>query len=206
MVANKWAEAETGKGEILACWHHPAALPALAEKGMCYCPRMSSRPTNFTPARRPQHRPNARGATEFLQTSEGIAPLLGTLETLVRLQTDCERLLPPALTSCKVLKLHENILQLAVPNAAVATRLRHSLPGLTSSLREKGWPIDTIKINVKNVAVPASSLRTYDKAPPLPDSALLSFAALARSIEVTPGNTPLIEALDKLLSKRKLKA
>lgn len=206
MVANRWAEAETGKGEILACWHRPAALPALEEKGMCYCPRMSSRPTNFTPARRPQQRPNTRGATEFLQASDGLAPLLSTLETLGRLQADCERLLPPALTSCKVLKLHENILQLAVPNAAVATRLRHSLPGLTSSLREKGWPIDSIKVNVRTAAVTSASLRTYDRAPPLPDTALQSFAALARAIEVTPRNASLIEALDKLLSKRELQA
>ena len=91
---------------------------------MCYCPRMSSRTPNFTPARRPQQRANAREATDFLDATDGLGSLLPIIETLTRLQADCERLLPPALTSCKVLKLHENILQLAVPNAAVATRLR----------------------------------------------------------------------------------
>jgi hypothetical protein len=102
-----------------------------------------------------------------------------------------------------VLKLHENILQLAVPNAAVATRLRHSLPGLTTSLRERGWPIDSIKVNVKTVSVPASSLRAYQSAPPLPDSAVQSFAALAHTLAVTPSNAGLVNALNKLVGKRR---
>jgi hypothetical protein len=108
------------------------------------------------------------------------------------------------LSSCKVLKLHENILQLAVPNAAVATRLRHSLPGLTTSLRERGWPIDSIKVNVKTVSIPASTLRTYQAPPPLPDTAVQSFAALARTLEVTPSNSGLLSALNKLVNKRRL--
>ena len=164
---------------------------------------MSSRTPNFTPARRPQQRPNAREATDFLDTTDGLASLLPIIETLTRLQADCERLLPPALTSCKVLKLHENILQLAVPNAAVATRLRHSLPGLTTSLRERGWPIDSIKVNVKTVSVPASTLRTYQAPPPLPDTAVQSFAALAHTLAVTSGNDGLVNALNKLVSKRR---
>jgi len=163
---------------------------------------MSSRPTNFTPAKCPQQRPNAREATEFLQSSDGLGSLLATVETLARLQADCERFFPPALSSCKVLKLHENILQVAVPNAAIATRLRHSLPGLTKSLRERGWVIDNIKVNVKTISEPRSSLRTYDTAPPLSDKALQSFAELAHSIEITPRNAPLLNALDNLLSKR----
>lgn len=178
-------------------------LPALGKKGICYCPRMSSRPTNFTPAQRPQQRPYAREATEFLQSTDGLGSLLSTVETLARLQADCERFLPPALSSCKVLKLHENILQVAVPNAAVATRLRHSLPGLTKSLRERGWAVDTIKVNVKTISEPRSSLRTYDRAPPLPELALQSFAELAHAIEITPRNADLLSALDNLLSKRR---
>ena len=178
-------------------------LTWLGKMRMCYCPRMSSRTPNFTPARRPQQRANAREATDFLDTTDGLASLLPIIETLTRLQADCERLLPPALTSCKVLKLHENILQLAVPNAAVATRLRHSLPGLTTSLRERGWPIDSIKVNVKTVSVPASTLRTYQAPPPLPDTAVQSFAALAHTLEVTPRNADLLNALNKLVSKRR---
>ena len=120
-------------------------LTWLGKMRMCYCPRMSSRTPNFTPARRPQQRANAREAT----------------------------------------------------------RLRHSLPGLTTSLRERGWPIDSIKVNVKTVSVPASTLRTYQAPPPLPDTAVQSFAALAHTLAVTSGNDGLVNALNKLVSKRR---
>jgi hypothetical protein len=129
--------------------------------------------------------------------------LLATVETLARLQADCERFLPPALSSCKVLKLHDNLLHVAVPNAAVATRLRHSLPGLTKSLRERGWGVDTIKVNVKTILEPRSSTQPYEHSSQLPELALQSFAELAHSIDVTPRNAALLGALDKLLSKRR---
>jgi hypothetical protein len=56
---------------------------------------------------------------------------------------------------------------------------------------------------VKTVSVPASSLRTYQAAPPLPDTAVQSFAALAHTLAVTPGNAGLVNALNKLVSKRR---
>ena len=89
-----------------------------------------------------------------------MAALLPTLGQLAQLQTDCERLLPTLFASCRVLQLREGALQVAVPNAALATRLKQVLPKLQEGLRQKGWPVDAVKLKVQLMpAVPQSPQR-----------------------------------------------
>lgn len=78
-----------------------------------------------------------------------MAGLLPTLEKMAALQADAERLLPGVFTPCRVLQLREGQMHIAVPNAALATRIRQILPKLQAGLREKSWPVDAIRIKVQ---------------------------------------------------------
>ena len=159
-------------------------------------------PPNFTPARRPEQQPNTRGAVDFLQSNDRLAALLPTLSQLASLQSDCERLLPTLFASCRVLQLREGALQVAVPNAALATRLKQVLPKLQEGLRQKGWPVDAVKLKVQLMpAVPASATRPV-KHKVLPRNAAGAFAELEQALEDSPRNAGLRDALKALLSRR----
>ena len=85
---------------------------------------MSRFPPNFTPFRRPEARADAREAMDFLQSTEKLGALLPTANRLAHLQQTCEYLQPLVFASCKVVHLDNGQLQIAVPNAALATRRR----------------------------------------------------------------------------------
>ncbi len=162
---------------------------------------MSRFPPNFTPFRRPESRPDAREAMDFLQATDKLSALLPTASRLAQLQQACERLQPQVFASSKVVHLDNGLLQIAVPNAALATRLRQQLPRLAASLREKGWPVEDIRLKVQVMperlpAPPAPKKRE------LPNAALASFAALETSLDTDPRNEGLREALRSLLARR----
>ncbi len=157
---------------------------------------------NFTPARRPEQRPTARGALDFLQTNDRLASLLPTLTQIAGLQADCERQLPTLFASCRVLQLREGALQVAVPNAALATRLKQVLPKLQDKLREKGWPVEAIKLKVQLMpAVPQAPQRERVQRV-LPKGAVGAFVELEQALEDSPRNASLREALKHLLAQR----
>ena len=157
---------------------------------------------NFTPARRPEQQPNTRGAVDFLQSNDRLAALLPTLSQLASLQSDCERLLPTLFASCRVLQLREGALQVAVPNAALATQVKQVLPKLQEGLRQKGWPVDAVKLKVQLMpAVPESATRPV-KHKVLPRNAAGAFAELEQTLEDSPRNAGLRDALKALLSRR----
>ncbi len=159
-------------------------------------------PPNFTPARRPEQQAQTKGALDFLQSNDRLAALLPTLSQLASLQSDCERLLPTLFASCRVLQLREGALQVAVPNAALATRLKQVLPKLQDGLRQKGWPVDAVKLKVQLMpAVPASATRPV-KHKVLPRNAAGAFAELEQTLEDSPRNAGLRDALKALLSRR----
>jgi len=85
-----------------------------------------------------------------------------------------------------------------VPNAALATRLRQMLPKLQEGLREKGWPVEGIRLKVQ--LLPPEPVRPIHKpvTHDLPRDAVSSFAALAASLE----DSPLKDALRHLVSRR----
>ncbi len=162
---------------------------------------MSRFPANFTPFRRPEQRTSAREALDFLQSSEKVSALLPTASRLAQLQQSCERLQPQVFASCRVVHLDNGLLQIAVPNAALATRLRQQLPRLAAGLRENGWPVEDIRLKVQVMperlpAPPAPKKRE------LPVAALASFAALETSLDTDPRNEGLRDALRMLLARR----
>lgn len=159
---------------------------------------MAKNPPNFTPARRPGPRPGAKEAFEFLQSSDKLAGLLPAARRVGQLQADCERLLPTLFASCRALQIREGQLQVAVPNAALATRLRQMLPKLQEGLREKGWPVEGIRLKVQ--LLPSEPQRPVHKpvTHDLPREAVNSFAALAGTVE----EGPLKEAIVSLVTRR----
>ena len=159
---------------------------------------MSSNRSNFTPARLPKNPPTAREAHSFLQGDEVMAGLLPTLEKMAALQTDAGQLLPGALATCRILQLREGTLHVAVPNAALATRIRQMLPKLQAGLRAKGWPIDSIRIKVQMMS---GEDRLPDRPAlqtAMPAQAVQAFAELAQSLEASP----LRDALHSLVKRR----
>lgn len=162
---------------------------------------MSRFPSNFTPHRRPEARADARDAMDFLQSTDKLSALLPAASRLAQLQQACERLQPLVFASCRVLHLDNGQLQVAAPNAALATRLRQQSPRLAAALKENGWPVDDIRLKVQVMperlpAPPAPRKRE------LPSAALASFAALETSLDTDPRNEGLREALRILLARR----
>lgn len=131
-----------------------------------------------------------------------MAALLPTLEKMAALQSDADRLLPGTPGACRILQLDGGQLLIAVPNAALATRLRQMLPKLQAGLREKGWPVEHIRLKVQMMS-------GEDRPPPrpprqvaLPPHAVQAFAHLAESLEASPQNAALREALQSLVRRR----
>jgi hypothetical protein len=117
---------------------------------------------------------------------------------MAALQADASRLLPGVFTSCRILQLREGQLHIAVPNAALATRIRQMLPKLQAGLREKGWPVDGIRIKVQMMS---GEDRVPDRPAAqaaLPTHAVQAFAALAQSLDASP----LRDALQSLVKRR----
>ncbi len=160
---------------------------------------MAKNPPNFTPARRPGPRPGAKEAFEFFQAGDQLGGLLPAARRVGQLQADCERLMPTLFASCRALQIREGQLQVAVPNAALATRLRQMLPKLQEGLREKGWPVEGIRLKVQ--LLPSEPQRPVHKpvTHDLPREAVSSFAALAASVE----EGPLRDALQNLVERRR---
>lgn len=127
-----------------------------------------------------------------------MAGLLPTLEKMAALQTDAERLLPGIFKACRVIQLQEGQLQVAVPNAALATRLRQMLPKLQAGLREKGWPVDGIRIKVQMMSGENRAPERPAAQAILPAQAVQAFAELAQALEASP----LRDALQSLVKRR----
>lgn len=160
---------------------------------------MSKMPNTFVPARRPGQRPVARDAADFLQGNDKLAGLLPAAARLANLQRECLSLLPMQFVHCTVLQVTDGQLTVAVPNAALATRVKQSLPKLQSGLTEKGWQIHGIKLKIQVIAPPLPKpVRDLS----LPNGAVASFAALDHSLETHPRNAALKEAIRALVERR----
>lgn len=159
---------------------------------------MAKNPPNFTPARRPGPRPSVKGAFEFLQSSDQLGGLLPAARRVGQLQAQCEQLLPTLFASCRALQIREGQLHIAVPNAALATRLRQLLPKLQSGLCENGWAVESIKLKVQLLPSEPERRIRQPVIQELPHGAVRSFAALAASME----DSPLKDALRSLVARR----
>jgi len=161
---------------------------------------MSRLPASFIPARRPGHAPVTRGAADYLSAHDKLAALLPTAARLMAAQRDCIALLPTLFANCMVLQLSEEHLLVAVPNAAVATRLKQLLPKLHAGLSAKGWQFAAIKLKIQVTASPPPM--TPRPTAQLSRGAVASFAALEANLESSPRNGALKDALRNLLQRR----
>ncbi len=141
-------------------------------------------------------------ATNFLQGNATLAKLLPAVQRMAKLQHDCYEVLPTAFKSCEVFAFDGGELTLAVPNTAVAAKLKQQVPKMQEALNEKGWQINNIRFRVqmpKGIAHVGPS----GEGLKLPETAVDSFDELSQKLEPTAANEPLIEAMRRLVARRR---
>ena len=157
---------------------------------------MAKSAPNFTPTRRPSSTPVAREPLAYLRADDKLASLLPAAQQLAQLQAECERQLPMLFGHAQVLQLRERTLNIGVPNAALATRLRQVLPKLQQGLRAHGWEVEQIRLKVQPMSAQTTPTPPRERRE-LSNSALASFASLASEVE----DSPLRDALNTLLQR-----
>jgi hypothetical protein len=141
-------------------------------------------------------------ATNFLQGNATLAKLLPAVQRMANLQRDCYEVLPSAFKNCEVFAFDGGELTLAVPNTAVAAKLKQQVPKMQETLNGKGWQINNIRFRVqmpKGIAHVGPS----GEGLKLPETAVDSFDELSQKLEPTPANEPLIEAMRRLVARRR---
>jgi hypothetical protein len=143
----------------------------------------------------------ALGAVDFLNANDKMASLLPTVARMAALQKDCAAILPGIFTACEVLQFESDKLVLSVPSAALAAKLKQTLPRLRESLLERGWQVSAIrlKVQVDQVVVKAKP----EKRATLSGSALVALEDLEKSLEAKPYNAPLRAALQAMVQRHR---
>jgi hypothetical protein len=140
-------------------------------------------------------------ATDYLNANDSLAALLPAVHRMVALQKDCATLLPAMFGACDIVHFEGGNLVLAVPNAAVAARLKQQLPKLQDGLVKLGWQVNAIRLKVQVGKIPEKSTTQAPKQP-LPATAVTAFAELADALEDTPANAALRQALAAMVARR----
>ncbi|OWW19869.1 DciA family protein [Noviherbaspirillum denitrificans] len=156
----------------------------------------------FQPARastKPANRVTA--ATDFLRTHDKMATLLPAVMRLAALQEECSAVLPALFDACSVMRFDGGQLTIGVPNAALAAKLKQQLPKLQESLLQRGWQVNAIRIKVQVRKIGEKTIR--QKEIEMPNKALSAFEELRNSLDKSPGNQALTEALNNLLKRHR---
>lgn len=130
-----------------------------------------------------------------------MSSLLPNVARMAALQQDCEALLPDMFQACEILKVEAGTVVLGVVGAALAARLKQRLPKLQDGLAKRGWQVSAIRIKVQVAHPPAQPPRAHT-ARDLPNGAVQAFAQLAETLEESPRNAALKEALRNLVRQR----
>jgi hypothetical protein len=138
---------------------------------------------------------------EFLRKNDRLASLLPGATRMARLQNDCAAILPAMFSDCGVISHQEGALVLAVPSSALAARLKQQVLKLQHALQQRGWQVESVKLNVQVTRpVPErEQMRTLE----LPPTAVDAFDALGDTLPQTAQNAGLIAALKSLAAKRR---
>lgn len=148
-----------------------------------------------------------RKKSDFIKPLEGMAQgakeqraLLQMAHYYQQVQTHLQQLIPTPMNAyCHIISYHEGQLQLAVPSAAFAAKLRQMAPSLAQAMSSRGYPITTLKIKViASLASPTPVATPQVHQPASPAAAQAALQKLHS--EIAPG--PLSEAIQKILSKR----
>ena len=141
------------------------------------------------------------GATDFLRRSGTMAALMPAVTRMMALQKDCAQALPTMFSHCDIVQFQEGQLVLAIPNAALAAKLKQQLPKLQTELEKRGWHIAAIKLKVqvtKSLA-PVVLMRSLE----LPNRAVSAFAELGETLPDSPQHKSLIAALRAMVARRR---
>jgi hypothetical protein len=159
---------------------------------------MTMRPSSFIPFKpTSSFQKPAKGAADFLRAHDKMAALLPAITRMAALQKDCAATLPAMFAHCAVLQFEDNQLVLAVPNAALVTRMKQQLPKLQDELQVRGWQVNAIRLKVQVSKIPSKSTTSSNLE--LPNLALSAFQELENSLEDSPRNQTLKNALKTML-------
>jgi hypothetical protein len=139
--------------------------------------------------------------TDFLSAHDKMATLLPAVARLASLQKDCSSLLPALFDACSVVQFETGQLVVSTPNAALAAKLKQQLPKLQDGLLKRGWQVNAIRIKVQ---VGKIAQRTVPrKTISLPGRAIEALDALSETLEDSPQNHALKEALKRMVSRHR---
>jgi hypothetical protein len=174
---------------------------ALVMRGrVCYVSAMRT-PTYLKAERRSygfaRSGPAVTGATDFLRGNATMASLMPTVMRLAALQKDCAKALPAMFEHCDILQFESGQLVLAIPNAALAAKLKQQLPKLQAELERKGWQISGIRLKVQVIKSIAPIVHT--RALVLPEKAMSALEELSTALPASKQNEQLIAALRSLV-------
>jgi hypothetical protein len=117
---------------------------------------------------------------------------------LLAVEHAAKKILPPALAQvCRVARIEQQQITLAVPSAAYAARLRQLAPRIVQLLTGSGWNLNEINIKVQaGLLQNQTKAATPKEVAPLDENALKAFEDLQNSLK--PG--PLADAVKRLLT------
>jgi len=157
------------------------------------------RSSSFIPYHGTQQQRTAQGAADFLRANDKMAAIMPTVTRIAALQKDCAATLPTMFDSCSVLSFEADQLVLAIPNAAIASKLKQQLPKLQDNLRKRGWQVIAIRLKVQ--LIQEINKTKTPKQLSLPTRAISAFAALENTLENSPTNSALKAALGAMLKR-----
>jgi len=140
-------------------------------------------------------------AIDWLSSDRHGANVLTTARTLLALEAAIQKMLPSGLAQgCRVARMEDQRVTLAVPSAAYAARLRQLAPRTVAQLAGSGWNLTEIQVKVQagllqeriKVSQPKQSI-------PLDSNAVDAFRDLHDNLR--PG--PLADAIAKLVARHK---
>lgn len=130
---------------------------------------------------------------DFLRVDDKLSALLPAATRMAALQSDCAALLPDMFRACAVLQFGDGHLVLAVPNAAIAARLRQKLPKLQEALVQRGWQVDNVRLKVQVGAIVTRTVHV--KQAVLPQMGIAAMADLESALDDSPLKTALANLL-----------
>jgi hypothetical protein len=155
-----------------------------------------NKPVSYRPRSGPARRENT--ALGWLGHDARGAGVLATARLHLQIQQAVAAALPPGLGAvCRVARLDNQRLQLAVPGPAHAAKLRQMAPRIAQALQAAGWNLNEIAVKVQAGLLEAGTKapRPPKEAEPLGEVALDAFEAL--QVTLRPG--PLADAVARLL-------
>ncbi|MRW91604.1 DUF721 domain-containing protein [Duganella sp. FT80W] len=146
-------------------------------------------------------RRTAVGATDFLRRHDKMAALMPAVERMARLQKDCAECLPAMFKYCEILAFEDGQLTLSLPTTALAAKLKQQLPKLQETLARRGWQVANVRLKVQ-MTKPAQ-IKEKMRALELPGAAVEAFDQLSATLEPSPQNTALIDAVKAMVARRR---